>query len=188
MFSSKQKNLAGYVIPPSLAFAMLVLCANAARADTPHGFLETVHRHSTLTSTVTDNGDLNPYAVVVSPVTAGKIARDDVLIDNFNNISNLQGTGTTVIGYRPSTHGTYLFTRLPQSIPQCPGGVGLTTAMAVLRSGWVIVGSTPSRDGTTATKGNGCLIVLDPNGRFVTAWAGPAINDPWGDMGGAGPG
>ena len=170
---------------PRFFAALALLCGVAvhgARADTPHGFLETVHRHSTLTSTVTDNGDLNPYAVVVSPVSAGKIARDDVLIDNFNNISNLQGTGTTIVGYRPSTHDTYLFARLPQSIAQCPGGVGLSTAMVVLRSGWVIVGSTPSRDGTTATKGNGCLIVLDPQGHLVTTWSGPMIDDPWGDM------
>jgi hypothetical protein len=54
--------------------------------------------------------------------------------------------------------------------------------MTVLKSGWVIVGSTPSKDGTTATKGDGCLIVLDPNGNFITAWSGPNINDPWGDM------
>ena len=58
------------------------------------GFLETIHRHVTLTSTVPDNGDLNPYAIVVAPVSAGKIQKDDVLVDNFNNVSNLQGTGT----------------------------------------------------------------------------------------------
>ena len=132
---------------------------------------------------MTDNGDLNPYAVVVSPVTAGKIHKDDVLVDNFNNISNLQGTGTTIVGFRPGTRDTYLFAKLPQNLAQCPGGVGLSTAMVVLRTGWVVVGSTPSKDGTTATKGDGCLIVLDSSGNFVTAWAGPAISDPWGNMG-----
>ncbi len=171
-FFSKKKAL--------LAFSLLT---TAAYADQPAGFLETVHRHATLTSTVTDNGDLNPYAVVVSPVTAGRIAKDDVLVDNFNNISNLQGTGTTIVGFRPSTRDTYLFAKLPQHLPQCPGGIGLSTAMAVLKSGWVIVGSTPSRDGTTATKGDGCLVVLDSSGQFVAAWAGPNINDPWGNMG-----
>jgi len=154
----------------------------AKAAEQAHGFLEHVHRHSTLTSTVTDNGDLNPYAVVVAPVSAGKIRKDDVLVDNFNNISNLQGTGTSIVGYRPSTEETYTLAKLPQTIPHCPGGVGLTTAMTMLTSGWIIVGSTPSRDGTTATKGDGCLIVLDPNGNLVTTWAGPNINDPWGDM------
>jgi hypothetical protein len=166
-----------------LLAAMLGLgVATAAHADAPRGFLETIHRHATLTSTVTDNGDLNPYAVVVAPVDAGKIRKDDVLVDNFNNISNLQGTGTTLVGYRPSTKDTYLFAKLPQNLPQCPGGVGLTTAMTMLKSGWVIVGSTPSKDGTTATKGDGCLLVLDSNGKLAAVWSGPTINDPWGNM------
>ena len=33
----------------------------------------------------------------------------------------------------------------------CPGGVGLTTALSILPGGWVVVGSTPSSDGTAAT-------------------------------------
>ncbi len=164
-----------------LGLLLMGVVATAAHAET-RGFLETVHRHTTLTSTVTDNGDLNPYAVVVAPVTAGKIMQDDVLVDNFNNISNLQGTGTTIVGYRPSNGQTYLFAKLPQNLAQCPGGVGLSTAMTMLKSGWVIVGSTPSKDGTTATKGDGCLLVLDPNGKLVAAWSGPTINDPWGNM------
>jgi hypothetical protein len=165
-------------------FWMLLLAGSAlsATAAEPRGFLETIHHHVTLTSSVTDNGDLNPYAVVVAPVTVGKIAKDDVLVDNFNNISNLQGTGTTIVDYRPSTKETMLFAKLPQKLAECPGGVGLSTAMTMLKSGWVIVGSTPSTDGTTATKGDGCLLVLDPNGQLVAAWSGHTINDPWGNM------
>jgi hypothetical protein len=155
---------------------------NVSQAAEPKGLLETIRHHVTLTSSVPDNGDLNPYAVVVAPVSAGKIAEGDVLVDNFNNVSNLQGTGTTIVDYRPSTKQTSLFAKLPQKLAECPGGVGLTTAMTMLKSGWVIVGSTPSRDGTTATKGDGCLIVLDSNGQMVEAWSGPTINDPWGDM------
>ena len=146
------------------------------------GFLETIHHHVTRTSTVPDNGDLNPYAVVVAPVSAGKIQKDDVLVTNFNNVSNLQGTGGTIIDYNPSSKKMTVFASLSQRLPQCPGGVGLGTAMTMLKSGWVIVGSTPSTDGTTRTKGDGCLIVLDSNGQFVTAWTGPNINDPWGNM------
>ena len=129
-----------------------------------------------------DNGDLNPYAVVVAPVSAGKIQKDDVLVTNFNNLSNLQGTGGTIVDYNPATKKTTLFASLPQRLPQCPGGVGLGTAMTMLKSGWVIVGSTPSTDGTTHTKGDGCLLVLDANGQHVATWTGPNINDPWGNM------
>ncbi len=164
------------------SLALLAALTTAARAEPHRGFLELVHRHTLMSSTIPDNGDVNPYAVIVAPVSAGKVMKDDVLVDNFNNISNLQGTGTTIVGFRPATQQTYLFARVPQGLPQCPGGIGLSTAMTMLKSGWVIVGSTPSRDGTTATRGDGCLLVLDPNGKLAAVWSGPTISDPWGDM------
>ena len=172
---------------PALRFAALGMTAGVLGLATaahaaPKGYLETIHRHTTLTSSVTDNGDLNPYAVVVAPVSAGKVQKDDVLVDNFNNISNLQGTGTTIVLYRPVTKQTMLFAKLPRTLSGCPGGVGLTTSMTMLKTGWVIVGSTPSQDGTTATKGDGCLIVFDPNGQPVRVWSGAHIVDPWGNM------
>ena len=165
-----------------LAAAMLGLLPATGAPAAPQGFLEAVHKHLTLASTVADNGDLNPYAVVVAPVSAGKVQKDDVLVDNFNNVSNLQGTGTTIVDINPATKQATLFAQIPQKLAQCPGGVGLSTAMAMLKSGWVIVGSTPSTDGTTKTKGDGCVLVLDPNGKLVATWAGPTINDPWGNM------
>jgi hypothetical protein len=159
-----------------------VIPAQALLAGEPRGLLETVHHHVTCTSTIADNGDTNPYALVVAPISAGRIHQGDILVDNFNNLSNLQGTGTTIVDYNPSTKQTTLFAKLPQHLDSCPGGVGLTTAMTMLKSGWVIVGSTPSTDGTTRTKGPGGLLVLDANGRLATVWSGPNINDPWGNV------
>lgn len=161
----------------------MTLCAGIPAttfAAEPRGLLESCRRHVTRTSTVPDNGDTNPYAVIVAPVSAGKIQQGDILIDNFNNLSNLQGTGTTIVDYNPSTKKLTLFAKLPQHLPQC--GVGLTTAMTMLKSGWIIVGSLPSTDGTTRTKSNGGLIVLNSNGDVNTVWTGPNINGPWGNI------
>ena len=166
-----------FLLAPALAF---LPCG--ARAQSAAGFLQSVHRHTTLTSTVPDNGDQNPYAIFVAPVSAGKIRKGDVLVDNFNDKNNLQGLGTTIIDYNPSTKAMKLFAAIPRHLAHCPGGVGLTTAMTMLKSGWVIVGSLPSNDGTTATKGRGCLIVLDSEGNVAGTIAGPNINGPWGNM------
>ena len=166
-----------------LAISVLALTVSlSGQLQAQQGFLETIHKHVTLSTTITDNGDLNPYAVIVAPVSAGKIQKDDVLVDNFNNLSNLQGTGTSIIDFNPATRKAFTLARLPHDLSQCPGGVGLTTAMTMLKSGWVIVGSTPSQNGTTGTKGPGCLIVLDSNGQLATVWTGANINDPWGNM------
>ncbi len=166
---------------PLLAAGIVSAASFARAADTP-GLLGTIHGHVTRATTVTDNGDLNPYAVVIAPVSAGKIRRGDVLVDNFNDISNLQGRGTTIIRYDPTTQNTEMVAKLPRTLAQCPGGIDLTTAMTMLKSGWIIVGSTPSTDGTTSTKGNGCLLVLDANDQLAATWAGPNINGPWGNM------
>ena len=100
-------------------------------------------------------------------------------------MSNLQGTGTTIVRL-PSLHQAdhTCSLSLPQTLAECPGGVGLTTSMTMLKTGWVIVGShAQSRDGTTATKGDGCLIVLDPNGKPVSCLVrSRTIIDPWGNM------
>jgi hypothetical protein len=61
----------------------------------------------------------------------------------------------------------------------CPGGVGLTTALVVLRIGWVIVGSLPTSDGTSTTAQAGCLIVLDNMGNVAETFFGSLINGPW---------
>jgi hypothetical protein len=165
-----------------VAGALLALIIQDLPAKEPKGFLETIRHHITLASTVADNGDLNPYALIVAPVSAGKIHKDDVLVDNFNRISNLQGTGTTIMDYDPKTKDISLFAELPANVPGCPGGVGLGTAMIMLKSGYIIVGSTPSIDGTTRTMGPGGLLVLDANGKLVATWANTNINDPWGNI------
>jgi hypothetical protein len=163
------------------ASAALLIAAGTAYAD-PQGFLETVHKHTTLINTVPENGDQNPYALAVAPVSAGTVKKDDVLVDNFNNSTNLQGTGSTIVDYHPDTKQMTVFATIPRDLKECPGGIGLSTAMTMLKSGWVIVGSTPSNDGTTGTKGAGCLIVLDPQGKVVSTINSPNINDPWGNM------
>src|SRR5579871_2994524 len=165
-----------------LAVAAPSLAISSNAAAEPKGLLETIKRHSLLTSTVPANGDQNPYAIVVAPVSAGKIQKDDVLVDNFNDRNNLQGLGTTIVKYNMTTKQMSLFAAIPRNLPECPGGVGLTTAMTMLKSGWVIVGSLPSQDGTTRTKGAGCLIVLDSSGQVAGTIAGPMINGPWGNM------
>jgi len=169
---------------PTSGFLLLLalLGTTSALAAQPRGFLETIHHHILLTSTVSDNGDLNPYAIIVAPVSAGRIQQGDVLVDNFNNLSNLQGTGTSIIDFNPATKKTFTFANLPPHTPQVPGGIGLTTAMVMLKSGWVIVGSLPSTDGTTRTKSDGALLLLDSNGALAAAWTGPNINGPWGNI------
>src|SRR5215472_13125700 len=138
------------------------------------------HTITTIASTVPANGDINPYGIVVVPQTIGKLIQGNLLISNFNASSNFQGTGTTIVQISPSGHRT-LFAHIDADhLPvTCTGGVGLTTALVALRSGWVIVGSLPTSDGTSATAQAGCLLVLDSSGRVVESIYGGLIKGPW---------
>jgi hypothetical protein len=165
----------------SLTLVCLGMAVPAAYGDQTM-YLAGLKKHHLLASMVPENGDQNPYALIVAPVTAGTVQQGDVLVDNFNNNGNLQGTGSTIMDYRPATGQTTTFAVIPHDLAGCPGGIGLSTAMTMLKSGWVIVGSAPSTDGTTKTLGAGCLIVLDASGHVAGTIAGPQIDDPWGNM------
>jgi hypothetical protein len=178
----KSRALSAFATAALLAGGLASGLTSGIAHAAPIGFLETLHKHTTLINTVPSNGDQNPYALVVAPVSAGTVKQGDVLVGNFNNAANLQGTGSTIINYHPDTKEMTVFATVPRDLKDCPGGIGLSTAMTMLKSGWVIVGSTPSNDGTTNTKGAGCLIVLDSQGKVASTIVSPNINDPWGNM------
>jgi sugar lactone lactonase YvrE len=131
-------------------------------------------------------GDQNPYGVAVVPRSVGELVRNRVLVSNFNAAGNLQGTGTTIMQVDPRTNSSSVFAQIsPASVPGCTGGVGLTTALAVFRDGWVVVGSLPVTNAGQGVPAAGCLIVLNSEGAAVETITGPTvngaplINGPW---------
>ena len=135
-------------------------------------------------STVPANGDVSPYGVAIVPRSSGRLVRGHVLVSNFNNGQNLQGTGTTIVDIAPDgTLSVFAHIKAANLPGPCPGGIGLTTALSVLRNGWVIVGSLPTTDGTSATTKAGCLLVLNNMGNVVETFSGTRfgvrINGLW---------
>jgi hypothetical protein len=148
--------------------------ATAHPANGPSSYIGQFHHIKVVASTVPKNGDVNPYGVAVVPRSTGKLHRGNILVSNFNDKTNAQGTGTTIV--QVGKHGGQsLFAQI--SDPSCPGGIGLTTALVALRSGWVIVGSLPTMNGNIS--GPGCLIVLDPWGHVRKTITGHGIDGPW---------
>jgi hypothetical protein len=164
-----------------LALAIVSLAVSPlARADNDPPILKTLKTVNTVASTVPANGDVNPYGIVRIQNTVGMLEAGNILVSNFNNINNAQGTGTTIVEISPGGAVTVFAQLDPTTLPgSCPGGLGLTTALAVLRSGWVIVGSVPTTNGALVPGSNGCLIVLDSNGNPVETFYGSLINGPW---------
>jgi len=125
-------------------------------------------------STVPSNGDVNPYGVAFVPSgfpTGGLLEPGDILVSNYNNNQNLQGTGSTIVDFR-SGKQTLFFQDTQQ--------VGLTTGLAVLKSGYVLVGTMPTADGTSNTVQPGSLTAINSAGQVVWTLAQKSeINGPW---------
>jgi len=179
--SVRQRVIAAALTAGAITTAGVMAAPTAgALPATPNSFISHFHHLQKIDSTVPKNGDVNPYGIFVVRASTGRLRQGSVLISNFNNKGNLQGTGTTIVEISPGGHRT-LFARITaRSLPgRCPGGVGLTTALEVLRGGFVVVGSTPSKNGMAATAKAGCLIVLNRFGRVVETLSGHGINGPW---------
>ncbi|MFJ4184040.1 hypothetical protein [Kitasatospora sp. NPDC089509] len=170
----------GIAAATTLLFGATAPGGAVARPATPGPFLGPLNTVSTVASTVPANGDVNPYGTFTIRHSVGRLNRGNVLVSNFNNSTNLQGTGTTLVQVGPDGT-TSLFAQIdPAHLPgPCPGGIGLTTALTVLPGGWVVVGSLPTLDGTAATAQAGCLLVLDSSGAVRETIAGDGINGPW---------
>ncbi|MGD0703401.1 MAG: hypothetical protein ABSA02_26390 [Trebonia sp.] len=170
---------AGLTLAAGVAFAPAAVAAPGGVGTSP-SFIGGFKTITTVASTVPKNGDLNPYGVAVVTRSKDRLHRGDVLVSNFNDKANAQGTGTTIVEVAPNhtmrTFAQINAARLPGA---CPGGIGLTTALAVLGNDWVIVGSLPTVAGNPATAKAGCLLVLNSEGRVVETFHGHGINGPW---------
>jgi hypothetical protein len=154
------------------AVSALTLTA-AANAQTAKPFLPLA---PPVVSTIPSNGDVNPYGVFFVPrsiPTDGTLQPGDILVSNFNNSQNLQGTGTTITRVDEAGNTSTFYQGKP--------GLGLTAALGVTRRGVVFVGNTPTTDGTSNTITAGSLLVLDRKGNgLVSLTDANLIQGPWG--------
>lgn len=69
-----------------------------------------------IVSTVPANGDVNPYGVAFVPEDfreGGPLRPGDILVSNFNNNQNQQGTGTTIVRITPGGQFAVFFQTRP---------------------------------------------------------------------------
>ena len=118
-------------------------------------------------------GDQNPYGVAFVPkgFPGGTLQPGDILVSNFNDAANTQGTGTTIVRITPQGQQSVFF--------QGPAGLGLTTALGILRSGFVLVGNLPTSNyGGTIDPTS--LLVIDRHGKLVQTLSDSTLLDgPW---------
>lgn len=166
-------------------FAASLAClvgAGAVLAGEDAFLPQSVRPVNTVPATGPSAGDQNPYGVAFVPPgfpAGGPLNPGDILVSNFNAASNLQGTGTTIMdvpAIPPSAPGTGVSIFFQGTAP-----LGLTTALNILRAGFVLVGNFPSLDntGNCLTAGAGSILVIDKKGNLSSTISGAAIQGPW---------
>jgi hypothetical protein len=176
--SEGKSSMKRYVCLPSSAVAILsaaafTLLAAAASAQSVKSIFPLFPGSA---STIPQNGDVNPYGVTIVPKTlaaGGGLQPGDILVSNFNNNQNLQGTGSTIVRItRAGSVSTFYTSSSAQT--------GLSAALGVLTNGVVLIGNLPTADGTSATVSAGQIGVLDRFGDFVgTIGSLATVDGPW---------
>jgi hypothetical protein len=165
---------------PAVAGALATVASAAIASQGAKPFINNFHKFTRVASMVPPSGpakgDQNPYGVAVVQKSVGKLVKGDILVSNFNNGKNQQGTGSSIMQVSPSGKA-HVFAVVPQ--PTSTKAVGLTTALVELPSGFVVVGSLPAPGGKPAHMKAGALTILNSKGKVVNTLTGGNINGPW---------
>jgi len=157
-----------------VATAIAVLPAHHALAAADDENHQILPFPTLVESTIPANGDVNPYGVAFVPndfPAGGLLNPGDLLVSNFNNNHNIQGTGTTIIKVAPNGQTSLFF--------QGTAPLGLSTGLAVLKSGFVLVANCPTTVGGTPMAQPGSLLVINPQGQLINTIMSPMIQGPW---------
>ena len=109
------------------------------------------------------NGDQNPYGLAIAPATSGLLTAGDIVICNFNNSANVQGTGTTVEFIHPT-----------------PGSTGQRFAQGASLLGCGATAVLPDDRVAVTAKIANDVVIFTSSGATQTTFSGAPFNGPWG--------
>lgn len=113
--------------------------------------------------------DVNPYGLDVAKVTAGKISAGDLVVCDFNNPGNVQGTGTEIVSLHPAVGSTPLLIAKDHTLMGC-------NALATAPNGNIWLAAFKANDNP----------IFTPSGAFVTSLSNGPWHHPFGEAFAAG--
>ena len=163
---------------PFVFLVLLGACAVALAKDDHRNVLPPPG-NPIISADTTITGDSNPYGVAFVPdgfPTDGLLAPGDLVVSNFNGPSGNQGTGSSILRVTQAGAVSVFFQGPPPPAP----GIGFSTALGVLKAGFVIAGAVPTTDGTCNTVSAGELFIFDRHGHMVNTLTDSSLLDgPW---------
>lgn len=110
-------------------------------------------------------GQLNPYGLTVAPSTAGDFTKGDLVVCNFNDKKNVQGTGFTVVALHPK-----------------PGSKPLLVSSSRTLLGCAALALSPSDDIWASSFVANDVPIISASGKSEGNIKGKPFYHPWGQV------
>lgn len=108
--------------------------------------------------------DVNPYGLDIAKATAGKITAGDLVVCDFNNPGNVQGTGTEIVALHPVVGSAPTLIAKDNTLMGC-------NALATAPNGNIWLAAFKANDNP----------IFTPGGTLVTALSNGPWNHPFGE-------
>ena len=105
----------------------------------------------------------NPYGLDIAKTSLGLIEAGDLIACNFNDVTNTQGQGDTVVALHPNTGATPILIAQSTSLLGC-------SALAALPDGNIVVAANTAN----------ALALVSPTGSVSTPFSADTFHNPWG--------
>lgn len=138
--------------------------ASAVGDAAQNSLLRRLDDSTTIGSTIDATGDQNPYGLAVAPRTAGSLSAGDLVVCDFNDPANAQGTGSDIIALHPVPGATPLHVVQDHSLLGC-------TEIAMAPNGNIWAAAFAAKDNP----------VISPFGAVLNTQAGGPWNHPFGE-------
>jgi hypothetical protein len=139
---------------------------SAPAPDTGGGFLHQLKQQVVIGSTIDPvYGQLNPYGLAVAPSTAGAFTKGDLAVCNFNDNTNTQGTGYTIVALHPQPGST------PTLVAADPTTLTGCDALALAPDDTIWAAAFVSNDNP----------IFSSSGTLLTNLSGSPFNHPFGE-------
>jgi hypothetical protein len=106
---------------------------------------------------------LNPYGLAIAQTSSGLLEQGDLIVCNFNDAANVQGTGTTLVALHPNQNASPILVANSAELLGC-------SAVAALPDGNIVA---------AASQAN-ALQLVSPSGAISTPYSAYTFDNPWG--------
>ena len=111
------------------------------------------------------NGAANPYGLTVAPTTSGAFKKGDLVVCNFNDKSNVQGTGESIVALHPAPNSSPTHVSSIKALKGCD-------ALALGSDDTIWAAAMVANDNP----------VIDTSGGLIQNIKGKPFDQPWGQI------